>query len=80
MKKALVILAGLFILTTTSCARTVWDKPDASPATVQLDTYNCNRDVRAANFGNDFMGGFNGERLFEECMSAHGYTSHKENT
>jgi hypothetical protein len=61
-------------LALAGCAPSVWEKLGASPADLRLSTYDCQKDVRAADFPNDFVGGMNGGELFNECMTGYGYT------
>ena len=60
------------------CAQTVWDKPGATQADFQRDSYDCERDMRQSGyFGGGIVGALNASGFESRCMMAKGYTPEK---
>lgn len=68
MAKA-VILPVLIVLTLSGCT-TYWDKPGTTPADLQRDAYECERDARQSG---PFDNGFYMLAFQERCMMARGW-------
>jgi hypothetical protein len=67
----ILLLIGLV----SGCAPMVWDKPGATQADYNTDSYDCEKDARQSGyFGTGIIGGLNMRDFFKRCMAAHGYT------
>lgn len=67
-----IALAGVLIC--TACAPTIWDKPGATQADFNADSYACERDTRQSGyFGGGLVGALEMRQFAERCMVAHGY-------
>jgi hypothetical protein len=71
---AIILCAGLL----TACAKT-WDKPGATEAEFNRDSYECQRDARMAHgsFGGGLAGQFYMMGFAEQCMGARGWNPRK---
>ena len=59
----------------TGCAPMVWDRPGATQADFNRDSYACERDARQSGYyGAGLTGAINMQGFFGRCMSAQGYT------
>ena len=61
-------------IATTGCAPMVWDRPEATQADFNRDSYGCERDARQSGYyGDGLTGAVNMQSFFERCMGAQGY-------
>lgn len=67
------IFIAVIVLFLGGCT-TVWTKPDFSQSQFNRDNYECERDERQSNFGNDLYGSLAATEFRKECMRARGYT------
>jgi hypothetical protein len=52
----------------------IWDKPGATRAEYDRDSYECEKDARQSGyFGTGLIGALNMREFFKKCMNAHGY-------
>lgn len=57
------------------CAPMVWDRPGATQADFNRDTYACEKDSRQSGYyGGDLTGTVNMQGFFQRCMIAQGYS------
>jgi hypothetical protein len=77
MKKTTIAAVPLLLLAACSSASDAyyWNKPGASSADLQHDSYECERDMRAgaASFGVGVGAAAQAEAFGQRCMSAKGY-------
>jgi hypothetical protein len=64
------------VLLVSGCApQMVWDKPGATQADYNRDSYACEKDMRQSGYyGSGLVGALNAQSFFNECMTAAGYT------
>lgn len=74
MKRILVVAVGVLCL--SGCGPTIWDKPGATQADFNKDSYECERDMRQSGYyGGGLVGAANAQNFYNRCMVAHGYTA-----
>lgn len=57
------------------CAPMAWDRPGATQADFNRDSYACERDARQSGYyGGGLTGTVNMQGFFQRCMVAQGYT------
>lgn len=62
-------------MVTAGCAPMMWDRPGATQADFNRDSYACERDSRQSGYyGNGLTGAVNMQGFFGRCMQAQGYT------
>ncbi len=74
MKRVIVLALVSFGL--SGCAQTIWDKPGATQADYNKDTYECEKDTRQSGyFGGGLVGSMRMKEFYGKCMVAHGWTA-----
>ena len=59
---------------TVGCAPMAWDRPGATQADFDRDSYACERDARQSGYyGGGLTGAINMQGFFGRCMNAQGY-------
>ena len=69
-------VAALILLGLSGCAQTIWDKPGATQADFNRDSYACEKDTRQSGyFGGGLGGALRMKEFYGKCMVAHGWTA-----
>ena len=74
MKRVIVLALVSFGL--SGCAQTIWDKPGATQADFNRDSYECEKDTRQSGyFGGGLSGSLRMKEFYGKCMVARGWTA-----
>lgn len=77
MRRQVWTASALIVLVASSgCVSTAnWTKPNATPADLERDSYECERDARQAQPPNNPFGPALRKEMFERCMKVRGWTA-----
>ena len=77
MRRQISAVGALVVLAASSgCVSTAsWVKPGATPADLERDSYECERDARQAQPPDNPFGPALRKQMFERCMKVRGWTA-----